>query len=381
MSDEEFNILYEKHVAGTCTAAEQQRLDAYLATLETSTELPWDEATMGNQTATRRALLDQLTASRQPVRAITPRWQWWSMAAVVALLLLATGLYRWQQRPVNPVATASPTTPRPAPDFAPGRNQATLMLADGSTIRLDDAQNGIVAQQGGTTVQKTQAGALRYDANSQRAAAQFNTVTTPRGGQYQLVLPDGSRVWLNAASSLRFPTAFAGQERRVELTGEAYFEVAKNAKQPFKVGVGATEVTVLGTHFNVMAYPDEPALTTTLLEGAVRVSNGPHQAVLHPGQQARQQASGALAVAAVDPQHAVAWKNGYFVFNDESIESIMRQVSRWYDVDVEYQGKMAGKDFNGTVSRFQSASQVLQLLELTGAVHFKTQNNRITVLP
>jgi transmembrane sensor len=387
MTDEEFGSLCEKHLAGTCTAEEQRRFDAYLAAEQVPDELAWDEASMGAEQQVGEAIRKQLAGSVHQTKAkprrLTSRRLW--VVAASVLLLLSVGLYRWRtQQNQSAVAVVMPPVSEPA-DFKPGRNKALLTLADGSTISLDDARNGLLAQQGASTVQKAQAGQLVYTPSASSAGgtseAAMNTVATPRGGQYQLVLPDGSKVWLNAASSLRFPTAFTGRERRVELTGEAYFEVAKNKQLPFKVSVEATEVTVLGTHFNVMAYADEPSLTTTLLEGAVRVSGGGQQVLLRPGQQARQQAGGTMAVATVDPQNAVAWKNGQFIFNDEPIESIMRQISRWYDVEVEYQGTMKGKEFNGTVSRFDNASQVLHMLELTGAIHFNTQGNRIIVQP
>jgi len=386
MTDEEFGILYEKHLAGTCTPEEKRRFDAYLAAQAVPPELLWDEASMGVQEEVGQQVFAQLSGR---VRKQKARSNWivnrkgWVMAASV-LLLLTVGLYQWRAQPEQPVAVEVPTLKSQPADFKPGGNKALLTLADGTIINLDDAQNGLLAQQGASAVRKDQAGQLVYTpgaGKTEASAAAMNTVATPRGGQYQLELPDGSKVWLNAASSLRFPTVFTGRERRVELTGEAYFEVAKNKQMPFKVSVGATEVAVLGTHFNVMAYADEPSLTTTLLEGAVQVSSGMHHALLRPGQQARRQVGGTIAVADVDPQNAVAWKNGQFIFNDESIESIMRQISRWYDVEVEFQGAMAGKEFNGAVSRFDNASQVLHMLELTGAIHFKTQGHRIIVQP
>ena len=378
MTDEEYLLLYEKHQANAATPEERARLAAYLATAQLP-DLPWDAASMGEETATQAAIWGQLQPHLRPRRA---RRRGASLLALllVGLLAGALGYVSWLRRP--PVATAARPATRPAAParLIPGRTQALLTLADGSTVLLDQARQGLLARQGGSRVLKTAAGQLRYAAGP-GAAALFNTVATPRGGQYQLTLPDGSRVWLNAASSLRFPVAFGEGERRVQLTGEAYFEVAKDAAHPFRVSAGPAEVTVLGTHFNVNAYADEPTLTTTLLEGAVRVAQGEQQVLLRPGQQATAGPTGPVRVQAVDAQHAIAWKNGYFIFNDESIEGIMRQVARWYDVDVQYQGALAGKNFNGTVSRYQDAAAVLHMLELTGAVHFTTQGRRIVVRP
>lgn len=378
MTDDEYLDLYDKQQTRTATAEELARLEAYLAA-NPLPDLPWDEARMGAEEAARAAIWQRLRPSLQPARR---RRRWAGLLALVVVLVAGIGYLRWPRTPTPPVASR-PGRPAAPARLAPGRNQALLTLADGRTVLLDQAGRGLLARQGGSQVQKTADGQLRYAVGAPTTGQPllYNTVATPRGGQYQLTLPDGSQVWLNAASSLRFPVAFTGAERRVELTGEAYFEVAKDARHPFKVAARGAEVTVLGTHFDVQAYPDEPALAATLLEGAVRLSQGSRQVVLQPGQQARPQPDGTVQVRAVDVQHAVAWKNGYFVFNDEPIEGIMRQVARWYDVDVQYQGALTNKDFNGKISRYKDAAAVLRMLELTGAVRFTTQGHRITVQP
>jgi transmembrane sensor len=379
MTDDEYLDLYDKQQTRTATAEELARLEAYLAATALP-DLPWEEARMGPQATVQAAIWRRLQGSMAPPPA-RRRLRWASLVALLVGLVAGLGYLRW--RPAAPLAAKRPVAPVAPARLAPGRSQALLTLADGRTVLLDQARQGLLARQGASQVQKTASGQLRY-ATSAPAAGQpllYNTVATPRGGQYQLTLPDGSQVWLNAASSLRFPVAFSGAERRVELTGEAYFEVAKDAVHPFKVAARGAEVVVLGTHFDVNAYADEPALATTLLEGAVRLSQGAQQATLRPGQQARPRPGGTIQVREVDPQHAVAWKNGYFVFNDEPIEAIMRQVARWYDVDVQYQGRLTNKDFNGKISRYKDATAVLHMLELTGAVHFTTQGRRITVQP
>lgn len=377
MTDEEYLILFEKHQANMATPEELARFKAYLETVELP-DLPWDEARMGAELDTRNSIFGRLQQATQPLRPKRRR-QWAGLLGLLALLVVGLGYWSMRTRKAAPVAATKPAKPQP---LAAGRNQALLTLADGRTVLLDQAHLGLLAQQGGSQVQKTADGQLRYAASAPTASQPlYNTVATPRGGQYQLTLPDGSQVWLNAASSLRFPVAFTGAERRVELTGEAYFEVAKDARHPFKVAARGAEVTVLGTHFDVQAYDDEPALAATLLEGAVRLGQGTQQALLRPGQQARCWPQGTIQVHEVDVQHAVAWKNGYFVFNDEPIEAIMRQVSRWYDVDVHYQSTLTNKDFNGKISRYKDAADVLRVLELTGAVHFTTEGRRITVQP
>ncbi len=278
-----------------------------------------------------------------------------------------------------------------AADVAPGGNKAVLTLADGSKIILDQAGKGNLAQQAGVQIVKTANGRLVYTirktAHSNRATMGnlTNTISTPRGGQYQVNLPDGTRVWLNAASSLKFPLNFAGlKERKVELKGEAYFEVEKDASKPFIVQSDQQTVQVLGTHFNINSYEDESETKTTLLEGAVKVTamraKKPAQAFLKPGQQARiNSASTHVNVIRVDPMVEIAWKNGQFFFENESIENIMKQISRWYDVEVIYEDDLAGKTVWGSVTRYTNVSKVLSILELTGGIHFKVEGRRIIV--
>ncbi|MGY0036944.1 FecR family protein [Pedobacter sp. NJ-S-72] len=207
---------------------------------------------------------------------------------------------------------------------------------------------------------------------------------TPKGGQYQLVLPDGTKVWLNAASSLRYPVAFQGNERKVELTGEAYFEVAKDKTRPFEVYSNNQVVQVLGTHFNINAYSNEPFVSTTLLEGSVKVTNSltNAQKIIRPGQQSLISKDGqaGIEVKNMDLDEAVAWKNGYFMFNEEELESILKKVSRWYNVDVQYeQEELKHQLFSGTLSKYSNVSQVLKKLEMLQSIHFKIEGRKIIV--
>jgi transmembrane sensor len=270
--------------------------------------------------------------------------------------------------------------------ITPGSDKAMLTLGDGSVIPLDSAANGTLANQGGTSITNAN-GALNYENSGHTTQAQaqvmYNTVTTPHGGQYQLTLADGSKVWLNAASSIRFPTAFTGSERSVDVTGEVYFEVAQNAGQPFNVHVNNNQMTVhvLGTSFNIMAYSDEQAVKTTLVTGSVKLESGANSSLLQPGLQASLNSQNGFKVAPADLDETLAWKDGKFRFRNENIKSIMRQLSRWYDIDVAYAGDVSDIDLTGVISRRENAEYLLNALEKTQRVHFEMNGNKITVSP
>ena len=303
-------------------------------------------------------------------------------AAAAVLVLLAAGALYWLRKPApQPVAQAVPKVAGPQL-HAPGGNRAMLTLADGSTIALDSAQNGVLAQQGSTRIIKLNNGQLAYNppAAGNGSEAVFNTITTPAGGQYQLTLPDGSKVWLNAASSLRFPNHFTGNERSVELRGEGYFEIAHNKTLPFRVKVNDAVVEVLGTHFNVNAYSDETDVRTTLLEGAVKMSKGEASVLLAPGQQARLQKNGNMnLVKEADMEQAMAWKNGYFQFNKADLPTLMRQIARWYDLEVVYEGPVKDYEFVGKIARNVYLADVLKALEGSG-VHYRMEGNRLIIM-
>ncbi|SDJ21871.1 FecR family protein [Pedobacter sp. ok626] len=387
MNKEEYLLLYEKVFSGNCTLEERQQLLNYLDDFELQ-DLPWDADQMGDKQQAHDRLQEQLQLQIAvvPTRKISIGLFKW-MAAAVALFGISVAVYLVNQRPTKPLAIVKNRPKLLKNDALPGGDKAILTLANGSQIVLDSAHTGQLAQQGGTIIGKTANGQLVYDAtkstgDSHSTTASLNTITTPRGGQYTVVLPDGTKVWLNAASSLRFPASFTGKERNVELSGEGYFEVAKNAAKPFKVKVNKVEVEVLGTHFNIMAYKDEPKIETILLEGAVKIKNGAAEALLKPGQEALAgQTDTYLKVQQANVEEAMAWKNGYFLFNAENIRSIMRKISRWYDVDIVYVGNVENKDFDGSVSRFKNVSEVLKMLELTDAIHFKVEEGRIIVMP
>ncbi len=268
-------------------------------------------------------------------------------------------------------------------DVVPGGNKAFLTLANGTKLSLTDATDGELAKQAGISIVKTEDGQLVYNVSNTSKQGNdtplFNTIETPRGGQYQINLPDGSRIWLNAASSLRYPVVFSDNERKVELKGEAYFEIAKNMASPFRVVSNNQIVEVLGTHFNINSYPEEGSVKTTLLEGSVKIRSGNKSAILRPGQQS--QVGNSINVTQADIYETVAWKNGKTQFSNADIKTIMRMLSRWYDVEVQYQGEMIETGFGGSVSRSKNISEILKLLELTGDVHFKIEGRRVTVMP
>ncbi|MGN6436630.1 MAG: FecR family protein [Agriterribacter sp.] len=307
------------------------------------------------------------------------RWRVFKIAAA-CLLLISAGAYLWFNNSAKPPHIAR-QQPVPQQDVAPGGNKAILTLSDGTTIDLNDAANGTLAQQGNASLVKNADGELVYEANKKKTSElYYNTMATPRGGQYKLVLPDGTRVWLNASSSIRYPAVFNDSERRVTMEGEAYFEVAHKNNHPFFVNANGTEIQVTGTHFNVNAYSDEAVVRTTLLEGGVTVKNGGLLAKLKPGEQVEAGNKGLSAVQQADTEDAVAWKNGLFSFNGDDLTSIMRQLARWYDLEVHYEGQVPRRLFAGKVFRNMQLSETLRVLELSN-IHFRIEGRKLTVIP
>ncbi|RVT71996.1 DUF4974 domain-containing protein [Flavobacterium sufflavum] len=302
----------------------------------------------------------------------------WRKIAVAASVLVAIGIGTFalfQKRDQSPVMVAS----KESNDKEPGKTGAILTLSDGSKIVLDSAGNGLLANQNNTAVLKKNGGVV-YKAGSGTQVV-YNTMTTPRARQYNLELSDGTKVWLNASSSITFPTSFAANERKVTLTGEAYFEVAKDKKRPFRVSVNDMQVNVLGTHFNVNAYDDEATVNTTLLEGSVLLTEKGKKVLLKPGQQAQKQKLGAIVVNDnVNLEEVMGWKNGVFYFENASLQMVLRQLSRWYDVDVVFEKGIPERTFEGEIQRNLQLSQVLKILE-KNKVHFKIDGNVLRVMP
>ncbi len=307
----------------------------------------------------------------------------WSVAAI--LLLLAGGgvLLFLRGREAKPIVTVAV---KPAARIQPGANKAVLTLANGQQIILNNVQNGTIGQQGNIRVIKLDSGQLAYATPTAASPADqlakdllYNTITTPRGGQYQVTMADGTKVWLNAESSIRFPTAFTGKNREVELTGEAYFEVKADKDKPFLVKAGQTETRVLGTSFNIMAYSDEGAVKATLLDGAVSMGLGTHSALLQPGEQGQYDESrGSMATRMVNTRAVVAWKDGYYFFDRTPVKSVMRQIARWYDVTIVYQGAAPKDEIVGKLPRTADVLEVLHIMELIG-IRFKIEGKTIIV--
>lgn len=309
----------------------------------------------------------------------------WPRVAVAAsfFAVLGLSLYFYSSKSPDKVELANLQTI----DIDPAGNKAYLTLGNGKRIALTDANNGTIAKQDNVQITKTADGQLVYSITENNSSSSspldYNTIETPNGGRYEIALPDGTHVWMNAASSLKYPVSFASlRERRVELQGEAYFQVAKDKQHPFIVKTTQQEVKVLGTHFNINSYADEPEVKTTLLEGSVNVSNlkGKNSKILSPGQQAIVKGED-IKVGDADVDQAMSWKNGDFVFVGEDLKAVMRQVARWYDVEIEYQGNINSSGVVSTISRTKKLSQVLKGLQINQGIHFKVEGRRVLVMP
>jgi transmembrane sensor len=390
MRDQLAKDLLKKYKEGTLTEDEMALLESWYLSQARSVDNTLDADELEKQLD---IVWKSLPVNRPPAQkkkgGTRPLLVWIAAAAcvVVASTLAVNVFYK---KPVAPGVINMAM----AEDAMPGESRARLTLASGQSIMLHEASNGKLAQEGKFAVIKAKQGELVYQFDQQRAGVGenhgYNTVTTPKAGQYQVKLPDGTRVWLNAASSIRFPTVFQGKERVVEIVGEAYFEVVKVSKNkkrvPFKVKAGNQLVEVLGTRFNVNSYADESTIKTTLLEGSIKLeAKGNNQGVLlKPGQQAEflqgadRKSTSVFDVKNVDSQSVVAWKEGYFRFDNVGLPELMRQLSRWYDMEVVYEGKSKEYEFVGQIERNTRLSKVLQILEL-GDVHFRIENKKIIV--
>jgi transmembrane sensor len=379
-------ILWGKYAANTCTPEEENELMLWLSDPANEQEAKELLSTLYDQVSAREVptaplqpavLLRAIRAGRGAVARrifFLRRWGW---AAAVAVVLVCLGGYFLLRMPAgDPVGMASLDSAH----IMPAAGVTMLTLADGTQIPLDSLHNGTVAQQNGASLVLNN-GQLRYEegANGQHAG-NFNTIATPKGQQFQVALPDGSKVWLNAGSSIRFPTSFVGNERRVEVSGEAYFEISQDAQRPFIAMLRkGDEVVVLGTKFNINAYGNESHMYTTLLEGLVRVQAGNEQKVLRPGQQS-QSGSGGLKVVNVDVGKALAWKNGAFDFEDVTLAEAMRQIERWYDITVVIEsGVPVDAPFYGQVSRKMSLNNLIRLFEKTD-LKFRIENGNKLII-
>lgn len=374
MNKQQAKELVQRYNQGLATAEEKAMLENWYMQKSDSLSLVDEEIDFNAiDTALRTATFNYAGLQEQQIAVETKRFKLWPRIAAVAsiILVVAAGLFYLN----NTQTRSGGLNVSKENDIAAGSDKAILTLADGKQIVLTDAKNGELASEDDVLIEKTVDGQLQYKGrDGNKSAALYNNISTPRGGQYTVMLSDGTKVILNAASSLKYPTVFKGKDRTVELTGEGYFEVAHNISKPFKVISQGQTVEVLGTHFNINSYTDEPNVKTTLLEGSVNV-NG---IVIKPNQQAILAASNQVVVRQVDAEDAVAWKDGLFKFDHTDIKTSMRQIARWYDVEVVYEDDIQDEQFYGKIERSYTLSEVLKVLELSN-VHFKMEGRKIIV--
>ncbi|HEY0273805.1 MAG TPA: FecR domain-containing protein [Chitinophaga sp.] len=368
MNEKDALALLEKYVAGHCSDEEKAILESWYLQHHAAMPPVSDAQKAQQLTDIRQALF----AEEKPARY---RLRYRAAAAAVVLLLLGAGalLLTHTKRKQAVVMAAT--------DIKPGGNRATLVLSDGRAIVLDNYANGQVVNEAGLMITKVEDRSIIYDVKGGAAAAGVNKLITPMGGQYQVTLSDGTKVWLNAASTLEFPAAFTGGERNVTLSGEAYFEVMKNPRQPFKVQARDVNIRVLGTHFNVMAYAEEGVVKTTLVEGAVVLNNSRAKALLKPGQQGYTSGhADGFHVDKVNVSPVTAWKTGWFEFDSTSLHTLMGQVARWYDVKVVYEPGVKEDVFFGRIPRSASLSALLKVLA-AGGLHCEIRDNILIIKP
>ena len=389
LQEKEFNELISRYISGEITSSEKARLldlldrDESLDSLDLllRDNLAKAENNFATEAQTEKfinALNLKINTTQTSQEPEVIRMFGWKKLVAAASLILAVGVgTTFFINDVQPVQTQVVTTDETIKDISPAISGAILTLADGSQILLDSLGNGQIAQQSNTTISNRD-GKLIY--NSQKGAATvYNTMSTPKAQRYNLQLADGTKVWLNASSSIKFPTAFSGASRQVSITGEAYFEVSPDKSRPFIVDVGGMQVEVLGTHFNVNSYNDEEVIRTTLLEGSVVVTQNMKSKKLYPGQQAVVNTIGDINLEKnVNLSQVMSWKNGLFYFENSSLQEVMRDISRWYDVDVVYKGDVPERNFEGEIQRNLKLSEVLRILELN-KVKFKLEGRTVFI--
>ncbi|MDQ6479420.1 FecR domain-containing protein [Dyadobacter sp. LHD-138] len=381
--------LISRYLRGDLTAAERVWLDQWLKEDIRNQQLLdalENEATVSNDLLFF-ASIDQTAAWQKINRRIRDSDErsnqnffaryWKYAAASVVVGLLSYGMLRNTYK-VDRLGGVALKKTMLENDIPPGKDKATLTLSDGKVITLETIKDGTSIEQDGIKMTKKD-GKVYYQvlAGGDTKNIHYNTIKTPVGGQYTIILPDGSQVWLNASSSLHFPTVFAGNTRKVDLIGECYFEIARDRTKPFIVQAGKTQVEVLGTHFNVMAYADEGNTKTTLVEGAVKVGNETSSKTITPGQQASVGAK--IDVQSVNTEEAIAWKNGFFQFENQDLGTILRQLTRWYNVEIANEDQIPDSHFTAVIPRNITLSHVLQMLEMSGELEFEVVENKITI--
>lgn len=402
MKNEDSSQLIEKYLIGTASEEEKEQLLTWYRSRDHS-EVEWPaESETEEENVYHRIfsnIEDQIgdhnnpsLTTEIPVTATEhniPLWpgKWSRIAVAAAIVAISAVSIYW--------FTTNTTAPKEQVlafknDVSPGGNKAILKLGDGTQILLDDVSGKTIANQAGISITKTADGQLVYNTSASHLKDEaekpvaYNSISTPTGGQYRVILPDGSKIWLNASSSIRFPTVFRGTERKVEISGEVYFEVIKNKDMPFKVIAEQQELSVLGTHFNINAYKDEEHISTTLIEGSVKVNriNSTSSNTLKPGQQSQMtngNSNTPVKVVEADVEEVTGWKNGVFTFNNTPITTVMQEIERWYDVELSYLGKKPDLYFTGVIPRNSNLSTFLKVLEGTGGVKFGIEGKRIII--
>ncbi|MET1056622.1 MAG: FecR domain-containing protein [Pedobacter sp.] len=380
--------LYERFLLGKCNATELKQLIDWFGTEEYAVLQELIQQKLNNETAISppkeeyNERYDRILSHIKSEISIQPKTgsvSWWKVAAVV-FVTLAAGLsgYYYMAAPAKKPVLANV---KKKADVKPGSSKAFLVLAGGQKVVLANLSSGPIQALSGEQIRKTADGEIIYGPASRHSGkpAEYNTLQTPKGGQYRVILSDGTKVWLNAASSLRYAASFGNlKERKVELTGEAYFEVAKDRIHPFIVQTDDQQIRVLGTHFNVNAYHDEGGSRTTLLEGSIRAKTGNTSAIVAPGQQVLSHHH-QLKIAKADTELATAWKNNQFMFEGTPLKVLMKNLARWYNVEIIYAANTPEISFNGSVSKFENISVILNILESTRKVHFKVEGRTIYV--
>ncbi|NQX39025.1 FecR domain-containing protein [Pedobacter steynii] len=369
MTEQEIVKLLKKYTEGNCTPEETALVESLYMMMEEVSPAPSPKNIEKAYVQVKKNLP---IANKKPIRRRL-------LVAASVLLALSIGIslypYSDKKKSDKPISISAKTK------FIPGKSQAFLILANGKKIPLNEVANGKIATEGNAVITKTEQGQIAYNnVETKNLAAVYNTVSTPRGGEYILTLSDGTKVWLNAATSIAYPSTFTGKTRDVKIDGEAYFEVAHHPEQPFRVSANDQTIEVLGTHFNVNSYTDEPNLKTTLFEGQVKIIKSGQTVILKPGEQAiNNRNSGSLVVSKdVDVQQVLAWKNGRFYFNFTDAGTVLRQIARWYNVELQFRGKVPEQRLSGSFSKYENAGKALEILQYAG-VNLKIEGRTIIV--
>lgn len=373
MDKKEAKEILKKYNQGTCSPEEKEWVESwYLQIVGNSKQEGVSDLDMPSL---QKDIWHQIVASR-PIEKSKKKIYIRIAAAASLFIVIGLSFYFFQQNATD----VSLDKKRIISQIQPGGNKAMLTLSNGTKINLADLEDGASVKEQGLRISKRSNGELIYEVVGENNTTKGNTIETPIGGQYQVVLPDGTKVWLNASSALEYPLNFSGNERRVVLRGEGYFEVKSDKTKPFRVVSENQIIEVLGTKFNINTYKDESSMKTTLLEGSVRIYVNGTNKLLKPGEQARVLGDN-IEVEKVDSEQATAWYRGDFAFEGTELQAIMRQISRWYDVEVVYRGDIANLKFGGSISRSKDIKEVLKVLSLTQSVNFKLEGRRVFVMP